>query len=575
MARIRKIEIANFRGIQSLTWQPAPGINCLIGPGDSGKSTVLDAIDFCLGARRNIQFSDADFFNLDVKQPIRICLTIGELSDALKNFETYGLFLRGFDPATGKVEDEPEKELETVLSLTLTVLSDLEPAWTLISDRATAQNITRNLIWTDRVELSPTRIGALAESNLGWRRGSVLNRLTDEKADASAALVKAARDARDTFGDDAAPQLVETLRIVGEAAKDLGIDVGDKVRALLDAHAATFAGGTISLHNQHGIPLRGLGIGSARLLIAGLQQKAAAQSSLVLVDELEHGLEPHRIIRFLGSLGAKEKSPPLQIFMTTHSPVALRELSGDQLFVLRKTGAGHIPIIVGTDGDIQGTIRVYPDAFLAPSVLVCEGASEVGLMRGLDQHFTSQGRTSLSARGIALIDCGGGGADRPFERAMAFHNLGYRVAVLRDDDKKPTASVEKSFIDAGNAVFTWRTDRALEDELFISLTDDAVSKMLKYAVDLYDEALIDDHIKSATQGANSLVDVQIEPIIEGFTAETRAMLGKTARGKKASWFKSVSKMEHVAREIVGPDLSEAEEGFRAIIAGLFAWIAHA
>lgn len=574
MAQIRKIEILNFRGIRSLTWMPAPGINCLIGPGDSGKSTVLDAIDLCLGARRNIQFSDADFFNLDVKQAIRICLTVGELDDALMNFETYGLFLRGFDPATGNVEDEPEKELETVLTLTLSVQSDLEPAWTLVSDRATAQNATRNLTWADRVELSPTRIGALAESNLGWRRGSVLNRLTDEKADASAALVQAARDARDTFGDDAAPQLAETLRIVGEAAKELGIDVGAKVRALLDAHAATFAGGTISLHNEQGVPLRGLGIGSTRLLIAGLQQKAAAQSSVVLVDELEHGLEPHRIIRFLGSLGAKEKTPPLQIFMTTHSPVALRELSGDQLFVLRETGGQHTVMIVGTDDGIQGTIRVYPDAFLAPSVLVCEGASEVGLMRGLDQHFTALGKTSLSARGIALVDCGGGGADRPFERATAFHKLGYRVAVLRDDDKKPTASIEKTFTDAGNAVFAWRTDRALEDELFISLTDAAVSKMLDYAIELYDDSLIDDHIKSATQGAKTLASVQAEPLTAGFTDETRAMLGRTARGKQASWFKSVSKMEHVAREIVGPDLSGATEAFRAIVTGLFAWIAH-
>ena len=206
--------------------------------------------------------------------------------------------------------------------------------------------------------------------------------------------MQAARDARDTFGDDAGPQLAETLRIVGEAAKELGIDVGDKVRALLDAHAATFAGGTISLHNEQGVPLRGLGIGSTRLLIAGLQQKAAAQSSVVLVDELEHGLEPHRIIRFLGSLGAKEKMPPLQIFMTTHSPVALRELSGSQLFVLREAGGQHVVMNVGTDDGIQSTIRVYPDAFLAPSVLVCEGASEVGLMRGLDQYLTAQGNAA-------------------------------------------------------------------------------------------------------------------------------------------------------------------------------------
>jgi putative ATP-dependent endonuclease of OLD family len=308
-----------------------------------------------------------------------------------------------------------------------------------------------------------------------------LNKLTDEKADASAALVQAVRHARETFGDDAGVQLAETLRLVGEAAAELGIDVGSKVRALLDAHSATFAGGTVSLHNEDGVPLRGLGIGSTRLLIAGLQRKAATQTSTVLVDELEHGLEPHRIIRFLDSLGAKEKDPPLQAFMTTHSPVALRELTDAQLFVLREAAGQHTATSVGTDDDIQSTIRIYPDAFLASSVLMCEGASEVGLRRGLDQYVVTERQRSISARGIALVDCGGGSPDKPFERAQAFHKLGYRVAVLRDDDKKPTASVEKSFVDAGGRVFSWRHDRALEDELFASLSDMAVSKMLDYA----------------------------------------------------------------------------------------------
>ena len=72
VARIRLVEITHFRGIKDLVWLPSPGINCLIGPGDSGKSSILDAIDFCLGARRNIQFNDADFHQLDVETPITI-----------------------------------------------------------------------------------------------------------------------------------------------------------------------------------------------------------------------------------------------------------------------------------------------------------------------------------------------------------------------------------------------------------------------------------------------------------------------------------------------------------------------
>lgn len=443
MARIRKIEIANFRGIQLLAWCPTPGINCLIGPGDSGKSTVLDAIDLCLGARRNVQFSDADFFGLDITTPISITLTLGDLDDSMRTLESFGAFLRGYHANTGVVEDEPSAGAEVVLCLNLTVASDLEPSWTLVSDRAAQQGIVKTLAWKDRVALAPTRIGALADFNLGWQRGSVLNRISEERADASAALVKAARDARSAFGDQAEQQLGEALGIVTTTAQELGVNIGAKAKALLDSHSVSFGGGTISLHNESGIPLRSLGVGSTRLLVAGLQRKAAGQASIVLSDELEYGLEPHRIARFLGSLGAKEAAAPLQVFLTTHSPVALRELSGGQLFVLRRGPLGHEARLVGADNDIQSTIRLYPEAFLAGSVVVCEGASEIGLLRGLDLYRLDQGNASLAALGVALVDCGGGEPDRPYARAAAFQSLGYRVMVLRDDDKKPTPAIEQ------------------------------------------------------------------------------------------------------------------------------------
>jgi putative ATP-dependent endonuclease of OLD family len=105
MPRIRKIEVVNFRALKEFAWFPSPGINCLIGPGDSGKSTILDAIDLCLGARRTAQFTDADFNNLDVDTPIAISLTIGELDDPLKNMDAYGMFLRGFNAETSEIED--------------------------------------------------------------------------------------------------------------------------------------------------------------------------------------------------------------------------------------------------------------------------------------------------------------------------------------------------------------------------------------------------------------------------------------------------------------------------------------
>lgn len=572
MARIRLVEIEHFRGIRAFTWQPAQGLNCLIGPGDSGKSTILNAIDLCLGARRNLNLTDADFHRLNVETPIQITVTLGDLEDSLKSLDAYGLYLRGFDATTGTIEDEPGNESETVLTIRLTVEGDLEPSWTLVSERAEAQGQSRNLRWADRVRLAPTRIGVMADYHLGWRRGSVLNRVSEERADASAALAKAAREARAAFGTEAEQQLCETLQIVADCARELGIGLDGDLKALLDAHSVSFSGGTIALHDEDGVPLRGLGTGSTRLLTAGLQRRASGQSPMILVDELEYGLEPHRIIRLLDSLGAKEANQPLQVFMTTHSPVAVRELSGDHLFVMRESAAEHQALPAGISDEVQGTIRLYPEAFLAHSVIVCEGASEVGLVRGLDQYRTENGLDAIAAQGVVLIDSRGGDPDRPFRRAKVFQELGYRVAVLRDDDKKPDIGVETAFIQAGGKVISWRDGRALEDELFLSLPAQAVSRLLDYAVELYGEALVDEHIRSITENAVDLNGVRADINSGELVTDTRSRLGQVARAKNNSWFKTVTQMAIVAHDIIGPDLVNSDEGFLALTDDLFKWV---
>jgi len=373
VARIRQLSINNFRAIRELDWNPAPGINCLIGPGDSGKSSILDAIDLCLGARRSISFGDMDFHAMNVDIPITISVTLGNLSPSLMDIDVYGDFLRGFNPATGVLEDEPGVGLETVITLRLQVGADLEPSWTLYSHRAAQQQLERSLPWKERTALAPARIGGFTNSNLSWSRGSVLNRLTDERVELGAELALAARQARENFGNQATQHLTDTLGVVQRTAQQLGIPVGAMPKALLDAHSVSIGEGAIALHNETGIPLRSLGTGSSRLLVAGLQRAAATVAPIALVDEVEHGLEPHRLMRFLDSLGAKDATVPLQVFMTTHSPVALRELSGSQLFVVRAHAGRHDVLTAGSSDEVQSTLRADPEVFLAKSVIVCEG----------------------------------------------------------------------------------------------------------------------------------------------------------------------------------------------------------
>lgn len=562
MPRVRHVSIRNFRSIHSLDWAPAPGINCLIGPGDSGKSTLLDAIDLCLGARRSISFGDMDFYGLNVEAPIAIKVTLGDLAASLMDIDLYGDFLRGFDALTGAVEDEPRVGLETVLTLLLQVGADLEPSWTLFSERASRDNLERGLPWKDRTALAPARIGSFANSNLSWSRGSVLNRLTDERPELGAQLALAARQARANFGTQASSHLGQTLTIVRTTAQALGVSVGTMPQALLDSHSVSIGEGAIALHSDTGIPLRSLGTGSARLLVTGLQRAASTSAPIALVDEVEYGLEPHRLMRLLDSLGAKDATLPLQVFLTTHSPVALRELSGDQLFVVRPGPPRHAVAAAGTADEIQSTLRADPEAFLAKSVIVCEGASEVGFARGLDQWWVKCGASSFLANGGAYVNAGGGNPDKAFARGTALRKLGYRVLVFIDADKPASAGVAEAYLATGGQLLTWRNGLTLEDELFRHLSVDAIDALMTKAKELVGAELMNQHIQARSDGHASLDSIEIERLMSGYSINSRALLGQASRIRGSGWFKSLTSYQEIALDIVGPSLPLAEPLFK-------------
>lgn len=571
MPRVRHIAIRNFRAIQSLDWAPSPGINCLIGPGDSGKSTILDAIDLCLGARRSISFGDMDFFDLNVSEPIRIAVTLGELPASLMDIDVYGDFLRGFDADFDTIEDEPGAGLETVLTLLLQVGADLEPSWTLVSDRSLQQGLERSLPWKERTALAPARIGSFTSSNLSWSRGSVLNRLTEERADLGAQLAQAARQARANFGAQASPHLRETLGVVQATAQSLGVAVGTMPQALLDSHSVSIGEGAIALHSEAGIPLRSLGTGSSRLLVTGLQRAAAAAAPIALVDEVEYGLEPHRLMRLLDSLGAKETSPPLQAFLTTHSPVALRELSGEQLFVVRPGPANHVVLSAGSTDEIQSTLRADPEAFLAKSVIVCEGASEVGFVRGLDLWGVSTGQPSFLALGGAYVNAGGGTPENAFARAAALMKLGYRVLVFIDADKPAAPGVAEAYLQSGGSLATWREGMTLEDELFRCLPDASIDALLLKAKERVGEELVNQQLFAKSNGQTNLAAIEALRPNSAYPPDIRALLGEASRIKKNSWFKSLTTYQSIVLDIVSQDYANAEAGFKAVVDKLWAF----
>ena len=109
----------------------------------------------------------------------------------------------------------------------------------------------------------------------------------------------------------ASPRQAET------AARSLGVNVAAAYKAHLDADAINVRLGGLSLHDGE-MPLRQLGSGSKRILTTGLQTQILIAPHVTLFDEVEMGLEPHRIARLIEHLKADTSG---QYFLTTHSPV--------------------------------------------------------------------------------------------------------------------------------------------------------------------------------------------------------------------------------------------------------------
>ena len=53
-ARIYHLRIYRFRGIKDLSWHPASGVNIILGGGDVGKTSILEARRSTRGSRRRI-----------------------------------------------------------------------------------------------------------------------------------------------------------------------------------------------------------------------------------------------------------------------------------------------------------------------------------------------------------------------------------------------------------------------------------------------------------------------------------------------------------------------------------------
>jgi putative ATP-dependent endonuclease of the OLD family len=158
----------------------------------------------------------------------------------------------------------------------------------------------------------------------------------------------------------------------------------------------------------------------------------------VLIDEIEYGLEPHRLLHVLHRVKQRTAAGRGQVIVTTHSPVAVQALQAADICVVRSVdGETTVRQVPDAVDEVQGALRACPAAVLSRKVVVAEGKTEVGMARHLIRQWDAErvgaNHPSHAALGTSLVD--GVGTTAP-ARARVFQDLGISALLLCDNDDR-------------------------------------------------------------------------------------------------------------------------------------------
>ena len=538
--KIRRLVVKNFRGIKELEWFPDESTSCLIGAGDSGKTTILTAIEYALYSGWTLRLTDADFHKQNIEEPIEISVTLGELDEEFLAIQEFGLHLEGFDTPTGKIHSEPvEDSYESVVTIHFSVSNELEPQWFLKRENDSEPKFLQT---KHRKKFRVIRLSENYDQDLGWGRTSALTKITDMQGSSGMQFPEVTRLVAEHINN----LDIGTLDEAGIAVKRVSEDFSVNLKNLspgLNTHSFSVQGSGLSLC-EDGIPLLRRGSGSRRLISLATQKIAVSNGAIVLIDEIETGLEPFRIKNLLRNFGCFEEDAVFQLIFTTHSPTPVMSLNVRQIgFVTCEDGVQSVTHVSEESVDtVQGCVRRHGVALFSRRILVGEGATEVGLLRGFFEKFEG-GRLELSRRQAEATD--GSGCNQAPGYSIELSKLGYRSLLLCDSDRPITPSEEETQRQ-GVEVIIWEDEMATEERITRDLSTTLLEKFLLLGLSLTEDPTdyvpfidsLETHRQKLVLKEDCEVIKDLDVVLWKCSVETAQGLIGTA-AKKSKWFKSV------------------------------------
>ena len=536
---ILKLKIDRFRGLQELDWNPSSGMNIVLGGGDAGKTTILDAIALLLSSSNSIVLSEADYWQREVKDEfvIQAVLALPASSEIGQQQKFAWPWEWNGSDAVPPARDEDDEQGapasgQPVYRLQVRGTAELEVNWEIVQPNGDTDLLSAAV----RRNIGVVRLGGDDRNDRDLRLvyGSALDRLLADKGLRARIGQRVSEiDLAAQLGSEAKKALEKLDAALKTEALPNGLDLaltssqGLSIGALIGLMADRAPG--VSL------PLASWGAGTRRMTALQIAAASEAESSITVIDEIERGLEPYRQRKVVKSLQAQTA----QSFVTTHSAAAINAADEASLWYL--DGAGHIGSLPPSKIARQ-QVR-DPETFLSRFAVIAEGPTELGFLSYMLERAIDG---SYADHGVRVCDGQGNPATLDLLEALAGGGLSF--GGFADDEGQASGRWTALKAKMGDRLFQWQGG-CTEEAIIKRVPEDSLAELIAHS----DAGVAAERrVTLATRlGTN---DKSLE-VIRSATDDFRALLIAAATGSKEGapddeaakmwsrhgrrWFKSV------------------------------------
>ena len=510
--KIYSIAIENFRGIRSAKLI-LPDHAVLIGDNNTGKSSVLEAIDLVLGPdrlSRRPPVDEHDFYQgkylavanegaqgaVPPEAPkITVEVTITDLSSEQQ--ARFGDYVEWLKTSTGEFYDAPDPAgvdaADISAALRVTFIGAYDPDE---DDFDGATYFTRSLTESD----TPTPFSKKDKQHCGFlflrslRTGS---RALSLEHGSLLDIILRLKEIRPQMWEDTISTLAKfdvasdpelgisgVLESINKSLKkyvprEWGAKPHLKVSSLTREHLRKVVTAFIATGNgDHAAPHFRQGTGTINLLVLAMLSQIAEdkQNVIFAMEEAETAIPPYaqkRIVHELRKLSA-------QAIFTSHSPYVLEEFSLDETVILSRSDDGMLtqakialPESVKHKSYRQEFRTRFCEGLLSRRVLIAEGATEATSFPVAARRLAELNPAtyaSVEALGVCVIDAGG--ESRIADLAGLYKTLGKRTFALCDNQ----TDAAKAAIEAQVEYLFMHDEKGVENLILNNTTQAALER---------------------------------------------------------------------------------------------------